>query len=119
MPNISASLDTTKGPGIAYTWTPITENDTVVAQLVEPGTYLLSVEGTFGGGSIEIKAAVLNTAHKSIPHPDGSATVTFDAATDTMIEITFGKCYVLPVRAGGSSMSLSVFLYPITRERVR
>ena len=120
MANITATKDAGKGPGYAYTWADVDENDTPLASLVEPGRHMVSVEGDFSGSlEVEIKAAIENASHKSLPHPDGTATITFSAQTDEPVLITLCHCYVLPVVSGGSSAEVNIYLYPVTVERGR
>ena len=54
MASISATVTASEG-GNNYFWETITESDTAVTELVAGGKYTVSVEGTFGSGTVEIK----------------------------------------------------------------
>ena len=106
MASISATVTASEG-GNNYFWETITESDTAVTELVAGGKYTVSVEGTFGSGTVEIKYGNASGNEASID----SSNLTFSANGSYNIEISRG--YVLPVRTGGSSMDVDVTLSPI------
>lgn len=106
MSNISATIQDGDG-GKNYTWSTVTENDTPVTQLVESGKYTVSVEGAFGGGSIEIKYGNASGSEASID----AVNLSFTENGSYNIEV--GRGFVLPVRTGGTSMDVDVTLSPI------
>lgn len=107
MANISATTNIGEGGNTEYLWETITQADTAVTQLCNGGKYTVTVRGTFGGGSIEIKYSDISGSEASID----ATNLTFSAAGSYNIEI--GRGYILPVRTGGSSMDVDVKLTPI------
>jgi hypothetical protein len=107
MATISAEQTIGEKGNFKYLWTPITEADTAATKLVNGGKYTVTVRGTFGGGSIEIKYSDTSGSEATID----ATNLVFSAAGSYNIEI--GRGYVLPVRTGGSSMSVSVSVIPI------
>jgi hypothetical protein len=108
MANKSATIQRGQG-GNLYQWENITEADTAVAQQIEAGKYTVSVEGTFGGGSIELKFGKTS-----------GTVATFDVDNMTFDEngsynLECGRGFVQPVRTGGSSMDVDITLTPIPR----
>lgn len=91
-------------------WELITENDTPTSQKVPGGKYMCSVQGTFGGGSVEFQFSKTDTDYRSIDVTN----LTFSAAGDYNVEI--GEGYIKPVRTGGSSMDVDSYLTPIPNE---
>lgn len=89
-------------------WTPITEADTPVKTPVFGGRYTLSVEGAFGTGSIEWKFAHLDA---TTPYSIDATNLTFTANGSYNVEV--GAGYLIPVRTGGSSMSVTAVATPI------
>jgi hypothetical protein len=112
-----ANISATSNEGVlnrpAYNWETVTENDTPVAQRIEGGKYTCTVEkgnngaGSFGGGSIEFQYSKTGNDYHSIDITN----LSFSSSGSFNIEV--GRGYVKPVRTGGSSMDLDVFLTPI------
>ena len=85
----------------------MTESDTPLTHNTLAGRYTVSVEGDFGGGSIEIKYGNEAGNEASVD----TTNLTFSADGSYNMEMAEG--YVLPVRTGGSSMDVDISLTPI------
>lgn len=99
-----------------HKWETVTESDTPAAVAVPGGRYSCVVIGgdgngdtDFGSGTIEFQFSPDNSAGSY--HSLDAAALTFSAQGTENIEIPRG--YILPVRTGGSSMDVDVFLIPI------
>ena len=95
----------------SYTWDEVTESDTMDSVRIEGGKYTCTVEGTFGGTSIEFQYSKTGDDFHTID----SDNLTFTAAGSYNIEAARG--YVKPVRTGGSSTDVNVFLTAIPEDR--
>lgn len=107
MANISATATKSEDNRTEYLWSNITEADTPLTQLMGGGRYTVTVRGTFGGGAIEIKYSDAAGSEASVD----ATNLNFSASGSYNIEI--GRGYILPVRTGGSSMSVNVSIVPI------
>ena len=89
------------------TWGPITENDTPMTRKVLGGKYSITVEGTWGGMSLEMKYGKEDGNEESVD----DVNLTFTANKTYNVEI--GTGHWLPVITGGSSASVKVTMEPI------
>lgn len=105
MASIAAVKSDSEG-GNGFSWT-FTHADDPVRQLVPGGRYTVSVEGTFGGASIEI---FYGNASGNTASVDADL-LTFTENGSYNIEI--GRGYVRPVRTGGAAASIVATLTPI------
>jgi len=94
--------------GYSYTWDEVTESDTPESVLVDGGQYVVSVEGSFGGASIEVKYGTEEGEEASV---DSNLTFTENKSYGLKI----GRGFVLPVITGGTSTSVKIKLTPIPR----
>jgi len=108
MANKSATVSELQG-GKGYKWDDVTEADTMLEQQVEAGKYTVTVDGTFGGTSIEIKYG----AKSGVTHSIDTDNLVFTAAGSYNIECARG--FILPVRTGGTSTNVDINLSPIPR----
>lgn len=108
MADIDAQVSEGQG-GKRYLWETITESDTPQAQLVDGGDYTVTVEGTFGGTSIDIEYGQTSGNTASID----TTNLTFTA--NGSYNVRLGRGYVKPARTGGSSTDVDVTLTPIPR----
>lgn len=95
--------------GTSYYWDEVTESDTAAAVQIDGGKYTMTVEGSFGGGSIEGQYGQQSANVASID----STNLTFSAYGSYNIEV--GRGWFQPVRSGGSSMDVNITLTPIPR----
>ena len=90
-----------------YSWSGVTENDTPLTHNVRAGTYTISVEGDFGGASIEIQRGNESGNEASIDADN----LTFTENGSYNVEMANG--YVMPVVTGGSSTDVDIVLKAI------
>lgn len=88
-------------------WSSITENDTPAALQISGGIYTFAVEGTFGGGSLELKSSQAGVAYHSIDTDN----LTFTA--DGVYDLEIGECYLKPVISDGVSTTITCTLTKI------
>lgn len=103
-----ATITPTRTPGEQAAWGATTENDTPAAVEVPGGRYTFTVEGTFGGATFELQYSKGGSTYHSID----ATNLLFSADGSYNIEISKG--YLKPVRTGGSSTSVLMYLTPIT-----
>ena len=106
MANISASIMQGQG-GKQYKWSGVTENDTPLTVNVDSGLYTLTIEGSYGGMSIEMLYGKSAGNEASVDADN----LTFTENKSENIAIGQGFC--LPSLTGGSSASVDIYLSPI------
>lgn len=106
-----AAAKTIQTPSEKITWTPVTEADTPVGATISGGRYTFTVEGAYGGTSIELQYSKAGTTYGSIDATNLTFTSAGTATKSWNIEI--GSGFVKPVRTGGASTSVSCYLTPI------
>lgn len=94
----------------SWKWETITENDTPEAQLLEGGKYTCTVEGTFGGTSIEFQFSKTGDDYHSLD----ATNLTFTAAGS--YNIIVGRGYIKPVRTGGTGTDVDAFVTAIPEQ---
>lgn len=109
MADITPSAEAVHSNRNGLIWNPITEADTNLGGKIQGGVYALTIEGAFGGTSIEWEFAREDVDGNY--HSIDSTNLTFTANKTYNVQLPKG--FIRPKRTGGSSTSVKAYATPI------
>ena len=97
------------GPALTWTWTPVTENDTMdaVEVPISLSDRTIHIFGTFGGATVLVTGSIDGTNYFTLADPNGNALSKTAAAGEALLELVR---YIKLTHSGGASESISVVL---------
>ena len=111
MAEIAPTIVASNINGLSVVWSSVTENDTFGVLNINDGfaDMSISVEGTFNGASITIEGS-LGGSHRE-PVVDSNGVIMQFSAASNIRPVGPAVTAIQPVRSGGSSTSVNVYLY--------